>query len=141
MAIVTLEDKSGELEAVIFPSSYQQVAAFLKESSVVVVKGKVNYRDGVAKLVINELAGIEQVYDLIKSMHIDLSKLGKEAFDKLKEKLARFPGHVPVYLQIDTKNFKTVEILVGKDLHVTPSEVLMEEIKSMVGAGNFSVKI
>jgi len=141
MAIVGLEDMDGEMELVVFPSSYTQMVPYLKEASVVVVKGKVNFRDGLVKMVANEMAGIDEVYDLIKSIQVDLSKVGKAGFDKLKEKLARFPGKTPVYLQIDTKNYKKVQILVGKDLHVTPSEVLMEEIKTLVGDDRFTVTI
>jgi len=89
----------------------------------------------------NEMAGIDEVYDLIKSVHVDLSHSGQSGFEKLKEKLARFPGKVPVYLQVDTNNFKRVQILVGEDLFVTPSEVLMEEIKVLVGENNFSLTL
>ncbi len=139
MAIVTLEDMDGDLEVVVFPSSYQKVSGYLKESAVVVIKGKINFKDGAAKMVVEDMAGIDEVYDLIKSVHVDLSKVGKIGFEQLKDKLARFPGEVPVYLQIDTKNYKSVQVLVGKDLFVTPSEVLIEEIKSLVGADKFKV--
>ena len=141
MAIIGLEDMSGEMELVIFPSSYQKVSAYLKESAVVVVKGKVSFRDGFPKMMVEEMAGIDEVYDLIKTVHVDLSIVGKSGFEKLKEKLARFPGKVPVYLQVDTKNYKSVQVLVGKDLYVTPSEVLMEEIKALVGPDRFKVVI
>jgi hypothetical protein len=59
----------------------------------------------------------------------------------MKKKLERFPGKVPVHLQIDTKNYKSVEIKVGRDLYVSPSEVLMDEIKSIVGEEGFRVVI
>ena len=32
-----------------------------------------------------------------------------------------------------TKNYKSVQVMVGKELHVTPSEVFMEEIKTFLG--------
>jgi len=141
MAIVGLEDIDGEMELVVFPSSYTQVASYLKENTVVVVKGKVSFRDGFPKMMANEMAGIDEVYDLIKSVQVDLSHTGQIGFEKLKEKLARFPGKVPVYLQVDTNNFKRVQILVGEELYVTPSEVLMEEIKVLVGENNFSLTL
>lgn len=141
MAILGIEDMAGGMETVVFPSTYQKVIAYLKEGNVVIVSGKVNFRDGAAKMVVEEMAGIDEIYDLIKSIHIDLSKVGKAGFEKLKEKLARFPGKVPVYLQIDTKNYKSVQVLVGKDLFVMPSEVLMEEVKALVGPECFKVTI
>ncbi|MBI3601565.1 MAG: DNA polymerase III subunit alpha [Candidatus Omnitrophica bacterium] len=141
MAIVGLEDVDGTMELVIFPSSYSTMAGYLKEGAVVVVKGRVNFRDGLPKMVAQEIAGIEEVYGLIKTIHVDVSQAGKVGFEKLKEKLRRFPGKVPVYLELDTKNYKSVQILVGEDLFVTPSEVLMEEIKALVGAEHFRVAI
>jgi len=141
MAIVGLEDIDGEMELVVFPSSYTQIASYLKESAVVVVKGKVSFRDGFPKMMANEMAGIDEVYDLIKSVQVDLSHAGQVGFEKLKEKLVRFPGKIPVYVQVDTNNYKRVQILVGEDLYVTPSEVLMEEIKVLVGENNFSLTL
>jgi DNA polymerase III subunit alpha len=141
MAIIGLEDLDGAMEIVIFPSSYQPMAGYLKEGTVVVVKGKVSFRDGLPKMVAQEMAGIDEVYGLIKAIHINVSTAGKAGFEKLKERLKRFPGKVPIYLELDTKNYKSVQILVGEDLFVTPSEVLMEEIKALVGAEHFRVKI
>jgi len=141
MAIVGLEDIDGEMELVVFPSSYTQIASYLKENTVVVVKGKVSFRDGFPKMMANEMAGIEEVYDLIKSLQVDLSHTNELGFEKLKEKLARFPGKTPVYLQMDTNNYKKVQILVSEDLYVTPSEVLMEELKVLVGENNFSLTL
>ena len=141
MAIVGLEDKDGAMELVIFPSSYTTMSSYLKEGAVVVVKGKVSFRDGIPKMVAQEMAGIDEVYSLIKGIHINVSKSGKEGFEKLKEKLYRFPGKVPVFLELDTKNYKSVQILVGNDLYVNPSEVLMEELKTLVGSDHFRVTI
>jgi len=141
MAIVGLEDIDGAMELVVFPSSYAQISSYLKENTVVVVKGKVSFRDGFPKMMASEMAGIDEVYDMIKSVQVDLSCTGQPGFEKLKEKLARFPGKIPVYLQMDTNNYKKVQILVGEDLYVTPSEVLMEEIKILVGDKNFSLTL
>ena len=141
MAIVGLEDIDGQMELVIFPSSYTQTASYLKENAVVVVKGKVSFRDGFPKMMASEMAGIDEVYEMIKSVQVDLSHTGEQGFERLKEKLARFPGKIPVYLQVDTNNYKRVQILVGENLYVTPSEVLMEEIKVLVGENNFSLTL
>jgi DNA polymerase III subunit alpha len=141
MAIVGLEDISGEIELVVFPSSYTQIASYLKESAVVVVKGKVSFRDGFPKMIASEMTGIDEVYDMIKSVQVDLSHASQLGFENLKKKLARFPGKIPVYVQVDTNNYKSVQILVGEDLYVTPSEILIEEIKVLVGENNFSLTL
>lgn len=45
MAFVKLEDHHGEIEAVLFPSSYQQTAGLWERDRVVLVRGKVTTRD------------------------------------------------------------------------------------------------
>ena len=80
MAIVGMEDIDGEMELVVFPSSYTQIASYLKENTVVVVKGKVSFRDGLPKMMASEMAGIDEVYDLIKSVQVDLSHTGQLGF-------------------------------------------------------------
>ncbi len=45
MAFVKLEDRFGEIEAILFPSSYQQTAGLWVRDRVVLIRGKVNARD------------------------------------------------------------------------------------------------
>ena len=55
--------------------------------------------------------------------------------------MALFPGKVPVYLRLDTNSYKSVKILVGENLFVTPNEALFNELKEMIGVGNFSLTL
>ncbi len=141
MAILRIEDIDGELEVVVFPSSYAVVANHLKEGAVVIVKGRVSLRDESPKIIVSDVKSIDEVYKLIKSINVDVSEFGVENLDRIKQKLSRFPGKIPVYLQMDTNNYKSVQILVGKELYVSPSEVLMDEIKGLVGEEHFKVMI
>lgn len=45
MAFVRLEDKAGETEAILFPSTYQQTIGVWERDRVVLIRGKVNARD------------------------------------------------------------------------------------------------
>lgn len=45
MAFVKLEDHFGELEIILFPGSYEQHSALLRQDNIVLIKGKVNARD------------------------------------------------------------------------------------------------
>jgi len=92
-------------------------------------------------MIANEIKEISEVYRLIKAIHVDMSTSDAKELDLLKDKLGRFPGKIPVYLQLDTKDYKSVEIKVGRDLYVSPSEILMDEIKQLIGEDRFSVKI
>lgn len=103
------------------------------------VTGKVNFRDGEPKLVASDMKHIHDVYGSIKAINVDLGNLDESGLDILKSKLKKCPGKVPVYLNINTKSRKGVQILVGKDLYVSPNERLMNEIKELVGRDKFAL--
>ncbi len=141
MAILKLEDLEGEVEAVVFPSSYQAVAASLKEGAVVIVKGKVSFREEAPKIIVSAIKQMDEAFRSITSITVDLSDTNGDGLKSLKEKLALFPGKVPVYLKLNTNAYKSVQIMVGEDLFVTPTENLVEELKNLVGTGHFSLGV
>jgi DNA polymerase-3 subunit alpha len=140
MAILQVEDMDGAVEAVVFPSAYAKLARYINEGEVVFLSGKVNIRDESPKIIIEDMRHIHDVYGSIKAINVDLSSVGERGLQDLKKKLAGFPGKVPVYLRLKRLH-KSVEILVGEDLFVSPNEHLMNEIKGLVGNENFSVTL
>lgn len=141
MAILRLEDIEGEVEVVVFPSVYAKLASYIGEGEVVFLNGRVSLRGDVPKIIAEDMKHIHDVYGAIKAINVDLSSLGDQEFRTLKRKLSSFPGKVPVYLRLNTKSHKSVEILVGEDLYVAPNERLMNEIKELVGKEGFSVTL
>ncbi|MBP9853454.1 MAG: DNA polymerase III subunit alpha [Candidatus Omnitrophica bacterium] len=140
MAIVRLEDAEGEVEVVVFPSVYVNLAPFIREGEVVFLKGKVNIRDDEAKIIANDMGQIQDVYKSIKSINLDLTSLEEKGINHLKKKLSNSPGKIPVYLRLSTASNKSVEILVGENLYIAPNEHLMNEIKELVGNECCSLK-
>jgi DNA polymerase-3 subunit alpha len=49
MAFVKIEDQFGEIEAILFPNSYQQTVGLWERDRVVLIKGKVNARDKIGQ--------------------------------------------------------------------------------------------
>ena len=141
MAILGFEDLEGAVEALVFPKAYQQIFRSIKAGAIVVVKGKLSLKEESPKILVDDLCDINEIYRLIKAITIDMTKAGPEKLVTLRKRLERFPGTVPVHLQINDKSYKSFEIKVGRDLNVSPSEVLMEEIKSIVGEEAFRVVI
>jgi len=64
MAFVKIEDRFGEIEAILFPNSYQQTAGIWERDRVVLVRGKVSTRDrsgnhtGEVKITVDEARAI-----------------------------------------------------------------------------------
>jgi hypothetical protein len=64
-------------------------------------------------------------------LFINVSSMGVGRLDELKSILKRHPGQTPVYLGLDTKNYKSVQILVGKELYVTFSAGLINDLQAV----------
>ena len=70
MAFVGLEDKSGELEIIVFPRTYEEVGAKLVTDAVVKVTGKVNARDRDGNLVA-DLKIIADEFQFVSDKELD----------------------------------------------------------------------
>ncbi|MDP8265034.1 MAG: DNA polymerase III subunit alpha [Candidatus Aceula lacicola] len=141
MAILKFEDMEGEVEVVVFPSTYPAVVPLLKEGDVVVLKGRVSLRDAVPKIIAGDIQDVKQAYEAVKTISIDLSGVNESGLGTLKEKLSRFPGSIPVYLHLNTNEHKSVQILVGEDLYVDLNESLMDDLKGLLGENRISLKL
>lgn len=141
MAIVTLEDVDGAVESVIFPSVYQKVSDRIHAGQVVIVMGKAGVREGGVNIICDDLRPITDVYETIRAVKVNMAGMSQDNLQQFKKKLMQFPGKIPVYLELDTKQYKSVQILVGKDMFIQPSEFLISSIKEMVGEDRFSVTL
>lgn len=54
-AKLTLEDMTGQLSCLVFPKTYEKVKDFMVQDSLVIVQGKVSYRDGPPQLFVDDL--------------------------------------------------------------------------------------
>ncbi|KKU43577.1 MAG: polymerase III alpha subunit protein [Microgenomates group bacterium GW2011_GWA1_46_7] len=59
MAFLSLVDEGGEIEAVIFPTTYAQVKSFLIPNTVVIAKGKVDERDDRLSFIVDSLTVVQ----------------------------------------------------------------------------------
>ncbi len=61
MAIVQLEDLTGQVEAVIFPKVFERVEAYIETDARLMVWGKVDRRDDRVQLIVDDVEPIEEV--------------------------------------------------------------------------------
>lgn len=59
MAFVTIEDKSGQLEVIVFPKLYNECLSMLETGKLIAVAGKVNRKDGDPKLLADKFQLLE----------------------------------------------------------------------------------
>ncbi|MFC1809672.1 DNA polymerase III subunit alpha, partial [Candidatus Omnitrophota bacterium] len=77
MAFVTLEDLQGKVEIVFFPEIYQKSRELLEAGNILFIRGKVDARSDMPKLLASELIPIEDVREkLTKVFSVNVSTTG-----------------------------------------------------------------
>jgi DNA polymerase III subunit alpha len=136
-AAATLEDLSGAIEALFFPQTYQLYATSITEDAVVVVKGKVDRRDDVPKLIAMELtvpdlsvADSDAKGPFVVSM--PESKCVPPVVERLREVLRTHPGPTEVHLKLRGRERTTV-VRLDDRLRIAASPALIGDLKQLLG--------
>jgi hypothetical protein len=79
-------------------------------------------------------------------MNINLSGIKENIFESLKELLSEHKGSVPIYLNLDAGpagrpvSVKSrVQVVVGENLYVLPSEKLIQGLDELLGEDRLSL--
>ncbi|MBP8538563.1 DNA polymerase III subunit alpha [Streptomyces sp. MK37H] len=134
-AIATVEDLAGSIECMFFPATYQLVSTQLIEDAVVFVKGRLDKREDVPRLVAMEL----MVPDLSEAganapvtITIPTVKVTPPLVEKLGEVLTHHRGSTEVRIKLQGARKTTVLRL---DRHrVTADPALFGDLKVLLGA-------
>lgn len=143
MAIINLEDLSGQAEVLVFPSAFSSAERFIRKDAIVCVKGKVNLREEKPKLVANDIIPVEELQKrYTQTIVVTLATTGidEKSLTVLKAILQSHPGAVPVYLNFKMADGKKVEVSVEDKLRVEPCDELALEIEKLLGEGTVSFK-
>jgi DNA polymerase-3 subunit alpha len=133
-AIATVEDLEGAIEVMFFPQTYQLYATSLAEDAVVVVRGRIDRRDEVPKLIAMEL----NVPDLSEGprgpvvITLPVTRCTPPVVERLKDVLATHPGATEVHLRLQAASRTTV-LRLDDGLRVNPSPALMGDLKALLG--------
>src|SRR5215210_5300969 len=133
-AIATVEDLEGAIEVMFFPQTYQLVSTVLAEDAVVIVRGRLDRRDDVPKLIAMEMS----IPDLSEGprgpvvISLPVARCTPPVVDRLKEVLATHPGATEVHLRLQAANRTTV-LRSDDGLRVNPPPALMGGLKALLG--------
>ena len=146
MLFVKLEDMSGRIEVLVFPTVLQSNPEVWVEDNIVLVNGKISDKDGVPKLLCRDVKSINlEQLEKIKPKKISAGNIyinlpeqtNKQTFDELKQTLAKFPGSYKVHLKINYANtvkqittttqiskdsLKPISLLIGQE-NITVTEI------------------
>ncbi|MBI2104663.1 MAG: DNA polymerase III subunit alpha [Candidatus Omnitrophica bacterium] len=135
MAVCLLEDLQGDVEVLVFPNSFAQLAPQLKPNAIVFVEGRVAIREDRPRLIAQQIIPIEQGGSkLAQGMELILRQYEqKEMLEQLKGVLARFPGTVPITLRLEVPNQAAVRLRLAEQFKVEPRQELLDALDELLG--------
>lgn len=133
MAYCTLEDLSGSIELLAFPSVFTRFGSLLSEDSLVCVSGRLNIREEQNNMVL-----IDEVTPLgtraaINKIYLRFDTADEKLSEQVFALLRRFPGNIPVL--IHNPVVKKTQ-LVPKDMYVNAAEELEKMLYALLGKEN-----
>ncbi|MBT5369979.1 MAG: hypothetical protein HOL05_18240, partial [Nitrospinaceae bacterium] len=135
MATLLMEDQDGTADMVMFPSVFDQNYLLLDTEEPVFIEGNAEVSDDGTQVLIQSIALLsEWEKDNAKRMVLQIHP-GEQGFNRLnavRDVLVRHPGDCPVSLFVHFED-REVEISVGKDYVVLPTEELTSELSELVG--------
>jgi DNA polymerase III subunit alpha len=133
MVFMRLDDLSGSVETVVFNSVYAASRDFLEADRVLVLKGRVDHKEGETKLIAIEVVPFEATPDRSEvCLRVDARKAPAGLVRDLAELLREYPGDAKVLAAIET-SAGPVTLAFGPDYRVRPEPDFFAEVKSLLG--------
>ncbi|MEQ2520721.1 DNA polymerase III subunit alpha [Ruthenibacterium sp. CLA-JM-H11] len=148
MAFITVEDLSGTIEVLAFPKILLQCSEAVRENAVVVISGRVSYKeDEASKIIAEKITDISRYQkDLTvdsgnkntkNELWLKLSSMNSRSFEEVKNLLSIFEGDCPVYMYFEDTNKR---MRAPRSLWCVKNDLLFSELERILGKGNVKVR-
>jgi DNA polymerase-3 subunit alpha len=133
-AAATLEDLEGAIEVLFFPATYQTCLQLVVEDAILIVKGRLDRREDVPKLIAMEVRPAELPTEGSGPFVVSLleARCVPPVVDRLREVLRTHPGPMEVHLRLQT-GMRTKVLRLDDKLRVRPSPELVADLKQLLG--------
>jgi DNA polymerase-3 subunit alpha len=133
MVFLRLDDVTGGAEVIVFNSVYAAARELLVSDAVLVVKGRVDHKEGETKLIALEVSAFEATPERREVLlRLDARRARAGLIRELAAVVRDFPGEAPVIVAIETSaGPKTLAF--GPDYRVQPGADFFAEVKALLG--------
>src|SRR4051794_26529276 len=133
MVFLRIEDVTGGIETVVFNSTYDKARELCTTDRILIVKGRIDRKEGETKLIAMEIAAFEAVPEKREvRLRIDATKAAAGVIRELADLIRDFPGESPVYADLMTSQGKKVYAF-GPQFKVQPAPDFYAEVKMLLG--------
>ena len=142
MLFVKIEDTTGHLELLVFPTLLEKNPGLWEEENIIITRGKLSDKDGVIKLLCDSAKALitdenDNKMDDNNPQSVFLNippNISPQKFNELKEILKTSPGNFQVHLQFNAEN--KVKKLATK---LFVAEACFDHIRRMIGESNMTI--
>ena len=140
MAFIRISDGVSDIEAVVFPKTFESSKGFLIKDEVVIVNGRIDRREEEISLVIETISVFDpnNLPSPSRFVEIYVPKGTQVAvLQNINKTLRTYPGEVPVTLLLP--NGGTELRRLNLPFTISPDPLLEDEIKKLLGTDSFRV--
>ncbi|MDV7105047.1 DNA polymerase III subunit alpha [Vibrio sp. TH_r3] len=138
IGLMTLDDRSGRIEVMLYSDALDRYAELLQKDKILVISGQVSFDDfnGGLKLSAREVMDIGEAREKFTrglSISIMESQINNQFFERFSRILEPHKaGTVPVNIYYQRKDARA-KLALGTEWRVTPNDELIDELKQLLG--------
>ncbi|HVB57696.1 MAG TPA: DNA polymerase III subunit alpha [Candidatus Acidoferrales bacterium] len=138
--ILSLQDRTAVIEALVFPEAFQKLEPIFKAATPLLVKGRVALEDAGTRVIVSDARLLDQVAERAPSLlrvRLDLSATDHGALDRLQELFASRPGRCRVAFELVQDD--GTEATLEASSAVRADKELVERVRQICGIDSVAV--
>jgi DNA polymerase-3 subunit alpha len=133
MVFMRLDDVLGSAEVVVFNSVYAAARELLSVDAILVVKARIDHKEGETKLIALEVTAFEAMPERKEvRLRLDARRARAGLVRELAGLVREYPGEAPVVLALETSAGPRT-LALGSDFRVSPVPDFFAEVKALLG--------
>ncbi len=141
MAMLTVEDLTGQAECVAFSDTYHKVAEHLVPEAMVFLQGTVDCRREAPSIIIDEVIPMADATEMLTGqvlLRLDKVIGDPAAMADLRNLLTQFKGRCPLYLQVRsvTAGHLIATVRTDPQWYIAPRRTLLSRLEDMLDESN-----
>ncbi len=144
MAFTVLEDMSGSVEVIVFPSTFARCSDLLAGEEPLVVLGTVQQGERGAKVIAEEISPLAEAmarYTERACITLRADRTSRQHMEQLKEIFYQYHGPTPVHLTLHFDGRGEVDIELLKDLTIRPCPDFFHRVEQFCGPASLQVSM
>jgi DNA polymerase III subunit alpha len=134
MVFLRLDDVTGGAECVVFNSVYASARELLATDRILVVKGRIDHKEGESKLIAMEVNAFEATPERREvRLKIDAARARAGIVRELATLVKDFPGEAPVLVSLQMSDGARKTLQLGPGYRVAPVPDFFAEVRSLLG--------